>query len=290
MPDRLDEWTVPELLCYHPVGKHIRQAMLAGQPRRVWHAVLWQEGRPVGNMSVNATDGARGVVGLHDLFVLPSAGVTGLGLDLFDGALGFVSDLGCRYVVTNAGEGAAALFEAGGFRPLGRGATWSLPHHALRLQFEEDQVWLAEAVGEGDIDAMAALVARADDGVLDRPLANGLRPLRFAAAHGRDDSARWLLARGARPDLLAAWDLGWRDEARELLERDATLARTHRSHSGKTLLHVAAERDDPDLATLLLHHGADPAARDGRFDGTPLEWAEELGRLRVAEVLRRAPG
>jgi ankyrin repeat protein len=155
------------------------------------------------------------------------------------------------------------------------------------LRFEDDQVALAEAVGEGNVEAMAELLARVNGDMLDRPLANGMSPLRFAAAHGREDSARWLLDRGARPDLLAAWDLGWRDEARALLEREPSLARTHRSHSGKTLLHVAAERDDPDLASLLLSHGADPTARDGRFDGTPLEWAEELCRLRVAEVLRR---
>ena len=53
----------------------------------------------------------------------------------------------------------------------------------------------------------------------------------------------------------------------------------------ETALHAAANLGDPDLVSLLLSLGADPALRDARFDGTPLDWARHLGKTAVAEVL-----
>lgn len=47
----------------------------------------------------------------------------------------------------------------------------------------------------------------------------------------------------------------------------------------QTALHTAVERDDPDLVRQLLQLGADPSIRDGRFGGTPANWAEHLGHL-----------
>jgi hypothetical protein len=55
-----------------------------------------------------------------------------------------------------------------------------------------------------------------------------------------------------------------------------------------TLLHLAVEHDSAPFVELALAHGVDPCARDATFDGTPLGWAEHLGRddlaRRLAEV------
>jgi hypothetical protein len=62
---------------------------------------------------------------------------------------------------------------------------------------------------------------------------------------------------------------------------------------GGTLMHVAVEWDDEALLRVALAHGVDPTVRDGMWNGTPLDWAEHLGRERLAEVLRatcRGPG
>jgi hypothetical protein len=282
-PDRLENWTVPELLCFHPVAKHIRQAMLEVEPRRVWHLVWWQDGRPVGNVSVNVTDGDDGVASLHDLYLPPAAAAPEVAAGVLDDVIRFVDALGHRHIVINATDNASTLRWLG-FRDIGVGATWSLPRHAVFREPGCDEVALAEAVGGGDLDALAALTDRVEP-VLDRPLPNGMSPLAFAAHHQQPQVAGWLLDHGATPDLLAMWKLGWRDEAAALLARDVTIARTLRRYSGKTLLHVAVEQNDAALARMLLAGGADPSIRDSRYDATPLEWAIELGRHDLAALL-----
>jgi GNAT superfamily N-acetyltransferase len=282
-PDSFDDHTVPELLCYNPASKHIRQALLRQQPQRVWQAVWWRDGTPVGALSANLTEGDLGIGGIHDLFFLPDARTSGIGLERFDDLAEFGRKLGVRYGIANAADEAASLYRVMGFRSLGFGQTWWMPRHAAQHAPDEQQVAFAEAVGEGDLAAVEGL---ADRSVLDAPLANGMTPLRLAAHHKQAEVARWLLDRGAATDLLAMWELGWKDEARRLLEADPSLASERKLHTGKTLLHVAVEHDHPDLAALLLECGADPQARDERYDGTPLDWAVELRRRRVGAVLR----
>jgi hypothetical protein len=53
----------------------------------------------------------------------------------------------------------------------------------------------------------------------------------------------------------------------------------------ETALHHAAHTGDAALARLLLDLGADPEARDHRFDATPLDWARHAGRPELVELL-----
>jgi len=53
-----------------------------------------------------------------------------------------------------------------------------------------------------------------------------------------------------------------------------------------TALHVATEHGAMDLVRLLLEAGADPNIRDGKYEGTALEWAEFCGWPEIAELLR----
>jgi ankyrin repeat protein len=54
---------------------------------------------------------------------------------------------------------------------------------------------------------------------------------------------------------------------------------------GVTYLHKAAFSGPPEIVTLLLKHGANPAARDDDFCSTPLGWAARAGRLDLVEAL-----
>jgi ankyrin repeat protein len=53
----------------------------------------------------------------------------------------------------------------------------------------------------------------------------------------------------------------------------------------ETGLHQAAGNGDVELAELLLGLGADPNARDRRFEATPLDWARHLGQPSTAALL-----
>jgi ankyrin repeat protein len=57
---------------------------------------------------------------------------------------------------------------------------------------------------------------------------------------------------------------------------------------GTTPLHQAAWYDRREIAELLLSRGADPTARDTRFDATASGWASHNGHPELAELLRNA--
>jgi len=277
-----------ELPCYHPDTVAVREATVTEQPRRVWHAVQWADGEPAGQVSICLTTGSDGVCGLHDTVVLPARRIKGVGIGRLLWVCRFAADLGYRYVVTNAADGNGPLFTVWGFRTIGFGQTWWLPGSALRADLPAETVAFAEAVGLGDLAALDALAAATPGAVdLDAPLPNGMTPLQVAGATGQRAAATWLERHGARPDVLAAWDLGLADRARELLSTVPGLLTAQRPRSGKTLLHSAVERDDLALVELLLAAGIDTSVRDSRFGGTALDWAHQLRRPRIAGAIRR---
>ncbi|MPQ96924.1 hypothetical protein GB931_03095 [Modestobacter sp. I12A-02628] len=282
-PDVFDDHVEPDLHCYHPDSSEAWQRMTEARPRRVWHAIQWRDGRPVGQISINVTDGDLGVVGFHDAVFVQSARMRGPGLSRADFFLRFALDLGARYIVLNAADHTAPLWRAIGFRSLGFGQTWWFSAAVLRSGPQPAEVEFAEAIGLGEVDRIGP-----PPGDIDAPLTNGMSPLQFAAMTGQHGSADRLLQLGATPNLLALWDLDRRHDAAVLLQANPGMIDERGSRSGKTLLHRAVERDDPDLAAFLLSAGAVSDARDGMFDATPLAWAQELRRPRVAAVLRRS--
>jgi len=59
-------------------------------------------------------------------------------------------------------------------------------------------------------------------------------------------------------------------------------------HEGQTALHTAAWNGDLDLVRRLVSLGADPDARDGRFDGRPVDWAGHARHPDVVSFLSEA--
>jgi ankyrin repeat protein len=82
--------------------------------------------------------------------------------------------------------------------------------------------------------------------------------LAWAAAGGRVDATRRLLALGADPN------------------RRGTFGGPEHG-VGVTALHLAASDGYRDVVHVLLAAGADPAIRDDLYDSTPAGWAEHSG-------------
>jgi GNAT superfamily N-acetyltransferase len=191
--------------------------------------------------------------------VAPDRRREGIGRALTLAACRAGRDLGCSHAVLNAtGEG-EPLYRSAGFASLGPGRTWWL-HPGPRPTARQRA--LVEAIGFGDLAALDAL-APADE-ELEQELPGGGPPLAVAVVTAQAPVADWILSR--RPDLVSA----------------AVEPR------GGTLLHVAVEWDDEALVRVALAHGADRDARDRVWNGTPLQWADSLGRPGLAALLRDA--
>jgi ankyrin repeat protein len=107
------------------------------------------------------------------------------------------------------------------------------------------------------------------------------------AVHFRQPhAATWLVEGGSGYTVLDAWDLDWKDQARQLLKLDGQQIQQLYGIEEKTLLHVAAERNDAELAELALSAGSDPHWRDKTWKATPLEWANHFGYTTIAQLIR----
>lgn len=102
---------------------------------------------------------------------------------------------------------------------------------------------------------------------------------RIEAAYMRGDPA------GPPPPglIVRAASNGRPDVAALLLEHGADVNETD---GRATAMHEAALRGDADMVELLLSAGADATIRDGMYDATPAGWAEHSGFDELAEMLR----
>jgi ankyrin repeat protein len=168
--------------------------------------------------------------------------------------LHFAATPGLARILLDAGADPAARDRRGN-SPGRTLATRAAHHETARLllaRTSERDIHLAAALD--DLTAAADLLD-ADPAARDRRTTlddclgfhSGGTPLHVAADSGSERVAALLLERGADPN------------ARSLIDH--------------TPLHAAAAAGQEDVAALLLLRGADLAARDGRHEGTPLEWA-----------------
>ena len=156
-------------------------------PRQVHHLAVREDGVTVGHAIVNPW---RGVAGLYAMGVAETHQRRGIGRALTLAACRVARDLGCTYAVLNATYEGELLYRTVGFVSLGKGQTWwrhpgSWPN--------DRQTKLVEAIGFGDLDALASL--RPSRRELERAIPGPGPPLTVAAVTGQEAVADWIRAR-----------------------------------------------------------------------------------------------
>lgn len=86
--------------------------------------------------------------------------------------------------------------------------------------------------------------------------------------------------------ILRAADEGRTEKVRQLIRSSPALAGARGEH-GVTPLHAAAEKDNVELAGLLVEAGA-PLEAETTWGMTPLQWAANMGSRRVGKLLVEA--
>ncbi|HXB35775.1 MAG TPA: GNAT family N-acetyltransferase [Puia sp.] len=244
-------------------------------------------GRVVGQSVVFLTTGEWGVAGVYHVGVVPRARNQGIGKAVTVAACLYAREQGYRYAVLNSTDIGRPAYRQLGFRSVGEGWTWWMTIERLLAQPPEPvQVRLAEAIGRDDEAELAALRAEHPAYDLNRLLTNGMSLIQLAVYCRRPHAASWLVEEGSGYTVLDAWDLGWKDRARQLLRLDGQQIQRLYGTEAKTLLHVAAERNDAELAELALSAGSDPHWRDNTWKATPLEWANHFGYTTIAQLIQ----
>jgi GNAT superfamily N-acetyltransferase len=279
-------WQAPQLPYYDQAEAALDHAIATLHPRRLWHFVASLAGEVVGHSTLFVTSGPLGVAGIYNVGVVPDARNRGVGKAVTAAACRQAQLVGCRHALLNAtGE---RMYRQLGFERIGYGRTWWL--NVARLEERpptRETIALAEAVGRGDVSALAASMQRGAAELLDAPLANGMTLLELAAHARQPTSAEWLVGQGAALDVVVAWDLGWRERVAQLLADRPERANRQRGEMAATPLHEAVQRDDHELAQILLAARPDVSIKDAMFGATPLGWAKHLRRTRMAELLER---
>jgi GNAT superfamily N-acetyltransferase len=281
------EWEVEDLPYYTRRSPESEPLKAPSGPRRRWHFGAYLDGKIVGQSVLNVTTGKRGVAGIYNVGVVPAARNQGVGRAISLAACQYAEALGCHYALLNA---ATHIYERIGFVSLGYGQTWFLHKETLVAPPPTPvQVAYFEAVGRG-ASALERLYHQGQKIDLDVPLTSGMTLMSLAVRMRKLSSIRWLMAHGATLDIVLAWDLGWKEKARELLLHSPELASRPAGTQGLTPLHAAAMHNDIELARLVLSAKPDLTLRDRQYNGTPLNWAEVLGRPEIAALIQEVLG
>lgn len=143
------------------------------------------------------------------------------------------------------------------------------------------EVLLAEAVARGDLDTLNKIDVSQD---LNARITNGMRLMELAAQFKQNDVAQWLIQKGAECTALDAWDFKWKDTFATLLP--AQVNRQYGEYQ-ETLLHIAARRNDLELAQLTLQAKPDLTIKDVIENATALNWAGYFGRKELIELIQQ---
>ena len=265
-------WDVAGLPYYEPSDASRLRALAQQEPRKTYHFGAWLDGKVVAHSLLHVSGGLLNVAGIYNVGVLPEARNRGIGRAISWVACQHARHLGCRYVLLNA---ATHIYKRLGFVSLGNGQTWWMFRPALELPpLDAETIAFTEAIGRGDLEALQTLPITPD---LDAALRCKMTPLEVAARLGQPESARWLLAQGALPDVIPLCDLGWRDQVPAALKAHPELANRLLGDGGWTPLHEAVLRNDLALARLILSASPDLSLQDLQFKATPLGWAQHFG-------------
>ena len=264
----------------------VAEALSTVVPRRVFHLVASRGIVRLGSCILSITTGELGIGALFDMMVVSKERRQGVGTALVHAACEMARKMGCNHMALNATEMGEPVYRRVGFESMGLGYTWYLKANVLEEPAPAPhQIQFLEAIGFGDIEALEILHESLTHEQLQNETLNELTPFEIAVRCQQPQSASWLLEQGVIPDIISLWDLGWTDLVPALISKHPELVKRESGKFTATPLHYAIERDDMELAKLLLAVPNDLDAKDAVFRSTPVEWAHHFERNEMLALL-----
>jgi FOG: Ankyrin repeat len=156
-----------------------------------------------------------------------------------------------------------------------------------------DELTIHEAAAAGLLEQVQALIENSPQ-LLDQVSGHGFTPLGLATHFGKEDIVRFLLAKGADPNIQsqngynvypihAAIGSGFDGIAKMLIEAGAEVNVLQASRISP--LHLASQSGNIDLIILLLENGANVEVKND-MGKTPSDLAAEKGHVEIAAILK----
>ena len=264
----------------------ISMPLMKAHPDKAQRFIALLNGDIVAHASVLFTTGPYGTAGIYGVGVLPRVRNKGIGKAVTIAACLYAKEKGYKYAVLNATGDGKRIYEQIGFEWINNGHSWWLTSDRyITHPHSPAQVTIAEAVGLGNIGLLNDTGIRLTVDELNTPLANRMTLIQLAAHCKQPASAEWLAQHGATYTVLDAWDIGWKDRAAALLKAHPEFVNRQYGDFQTTLLHIAAERDDPALAELALQANPDLTIKDSIYNGIALGWAQYFQRHDIVRMI-----
>lgn len=258
-------------------------------PDKAAHFIAMLSGEIVGHSCVFYTDGQQPTAGLYEVGVVPAARNKGIGKAVVAAACQHAKARGYQYATLN-GTG-RKMYEDVGFEHIGYGRTWWMMNDKyITTPPSVKLVMLAEAVGYGREDMLTERGKNFTAEELNEPMVNNMTLMQLAAHCGKPVSGEWLINHGAAYTTLDAWNLGMKERAIEALRTNPQEANRRYEEGGITLLHIAAQRNDRELAKLALEANTDLTIEDKWHNATPLDWARYFERTEMFDLIKSHGG
>ena len=280
-------WETDDLPYYGAKESSIQNRLSFVSPRKYWHFGAWLNGEIAGHCVLFVNEGANGAAGIYNVGVLSKHRRKGIAKALMLELCRFARSLGCNYATLNSA--ADEFYNSIGFESLGWGQTWWMHGKSLNSPPPTvSQIRFAEAICRGDLKTLEALTASEIPVDINAPLLNGHTPMENVGAVGKSVSADWLVSRGARMNLIQAWDLGLKNRFPQLIANDPNAINKRSKDWNATPLHEAVERNCVELVKLILQFKPDLNAMDTEYHSTPLGWAKHFGHAEIVKILESA--
>jgi GNAT superfamily N-acetyltransferase len=262
------------------------QLVVQTYPQRIQRFLAFKDDKIIGQSCVYLTTGEKAVAGIFNVGVVEEFRKQGIGKAVVLAACHWAKERGYHYALLNATG--RRMYEQAGFKWIGLGLTWWLnSDRYITHPPSPNDVLLAEAVGKGDIDALNHLAPLFSTDALNRPTANGMTLMELAIHWKRTAVATWLVQHGFQYTPYDAWQLGWKDRAADILANNPQEVNRTYGHMNQTLLHIAAERNDIELARLAFSANPDLTMCDCVHHATALGWAMFFKRNAIIELIRQ---
>lgn len=273
-------------LPYGDDNGYMSQALLHAYPQQVKRFVARTGETIVGQCCLFLTNGEYGVAGIYNVGVLPAYRNKGIGKALVNAAVTDARRQGYAYALLNANDMGRPVYQQLGFEIVGYGLTWWLMNKTcITHPPAPDRVAIAEAAACGDITALENAGSRFSPAMLNEPLPNKMTLVQLAAHCQQPAAAEWLVKKGADISVMDAWELGWKKRAAELLQNNPEEVNRRYYDWNGTLMHIAAEKNDIELARLALAAHADLTLLDTQHHGSALGWAMFFKRDAIIKLI-----